>query len=54
LWILSKRLERGTFSWPKSVEPKAAKLRLTPEALALLMDGVEMRGAKLRPSYERE
>ncbi len=54
LWILSKRLERGTFSWPKSVEPKAAKLRLTPEALALLMDGVDMRGAKLRPWYERE
>ena len=54
LWILSKRLERGTFSWPKSAEPKAAKLRLTPEALALLMDGVDMRGAKLRPWYERE
>jgi transposase len=36
------------------VEPKAAKLSLSPEALALLIDGVDMRGAKLRPWYERE
>jgi transposase len=54
LWVLSKRLEKGTFSWPKSVEPNAAKLSLSPEALALLIDGVDMRGAKLRPWYERE
>jgi len=25
-----------------------------PEALALLTDGVDLRGAKLRPWYERE
>jgi transposase len=54
LWVMSKRLEKGTFSWPKSVEPKTAKLSLSPGALALLIDGVDMRGAKLRPWYERE
>jgi transposase len=54
LWVMSKRLERGTFSWPKGVEPKSSKLRLNPEALALLIDGVDMRGARLRPWYERE
>jgi transposase len=54
LWVLSKRLERGTFSWPKGADPKAAKLSLSPEALGLLIDGVDMRGAKLRPWYERE
>ncbi len=54
LWILSKRLERGTFSWPKSVEPEATKLKLSPEALAMLTDGVDLRGARLRPWYERE
>ncbi len=54
LWILSKRLERGTFSWPKSVEPEATKLKLSPEALAMLTDGVDLRGATLRPWYERE
>ena len=54
LWVMSKRLERGTFSWPKGVDPQVAKLKLNPEALALLIDGVDMRGAKLRPWYERE
>jgi transposase len=54
LWILSKRLERGTFSWPKSVKPEATKLKLSPEALAMLTDGVDLRGATLRPWYERE
>ncbi len=54
LWVCTKRLEQGTFSWPKSAEPSAAKLRLTPEALALLTDGVELRGVRLRPWYERE
>ena len=54
LWVCSKRLEQGTFSWPKSVEPQTTKLRLSPEALALLTDGVDLRGPKLRPWYERD
>lgn len=54
LWLCAKRLEEGTFSWPKSVAAAAKKLRLTPEALSLLTDSVELRGAKLRPWYERE
>jgi transposase len=54
LWLLMKRLERGTFSWPKSIEAGRVKLKLTPEALAMLTDGIDLRGAKLRPWYERE
>jgi transposase len=53
LWLMSKRLEAGTFSWPRDTEGKK-KLMLRPEALAMLTDGVELRGAKLRPWYERE
>jgi len=53
LWVLTKRLEQGTFAWPKVVEPGCTKLALTPQALALLTDGVDLRGAKLRPWYER-
>lgn len=53
LWLLTKRLEAGTFSWPKAVDPQTTKLHLTPQALALLTDGVDLRGAKLRPWYER-
>jgi transposase len=54
LWLLTKRLEKGTFSWPRSVEGQSGKLKLTPEALAMLTDGVDLRGARLRPWYERE
>jgi transposase len=54
LWVLSKRLGKGTFSWPKTIEPGTTKLCLRAEALAMLTDGVDLRGAKLRPWYERE
>jgi transposase len=54
LWVLTKRLEKGTFSWPKHLEPQTTKLKLTPQALAMLTDGVDLRGGKLRPWYERE
>ena len=54
LWVCTKRLEEGTFSWPKSVEPGRTKLKLSPEALALLTDGVDLRGGKMRPWYERK
>jgi transposase len=53
-WLLTKKLARGTFSWPKSVEGGAKKLQLAPEALAMLTDGIDLRGAKMRPWYERE
>ena len=53
LWVCTKRLEQGTFSWPRHVAPDTTKLKLTPEALALLTDGVDLRGGQLRPWYER-
>ena len=54
LWLLIKRLEKGTFSWPKNIEEGRVKLKLAPEALAMLTDGIDLRGAKMRPWYERE
>lgn len=54
LWVCTKRLEQGTFSWPAPAAAGHAKLSLTPEALTLLTDGVDLRGAKLRPWYQRE
>lgn len=54
LWLLSKRLEQGTFSWPAAAQSGQVKLKLTPEAFSMLTDGMELRGAKMRPWYERE
>jgi transposase len=53
LWLMTKRLEEGTFAWPKLEEIGASKLALRPEAFAMLTDGIDLRGAKLRPWYER-
>jgi len=38
LWVMTKRLERGTFSWPRSVDGAATRLSLAPEAFAMLTD----------------
>ena len=54
LWVCTKRLEQGTFSWPAPVDGGSTKRSLTPEALTLLTDGVDLRGAKLRPWYQRD
>jgi transposase len=53
LWLMTKRLEEGTFAWPKREEIGAAKLALRPEAFAMLTDGIDLRGAKMRPWFER-
>jgi len=52
VWVLAKRLEQGRFSWPAPSEKKT-KLALAPEALALLVGGVELKSASLKPWYER-
>jgi transposase len=54
LWLLIKRLEQWTFSWPQAGDLQKVKLKLAPEALAMLTDGIDLRGARLRPWYERE
>jgi transposase len=53
LWLMAKRLEKGTFSWPKDPDGKT-KLALRPEALAMLTDGVDLRGGRMRAWYQRE
>ena len=50
--VLAKRLERGTFPWPQSAGEPGAKMRLAPQALQLLLDGVELKDAARRAWYE--
>ena len=54
LWVLSKRLEKGTFAWPRPGDGIGGKLPLRAEALSMLMDGIDLRGARMRPWYERD
>jgi transposase len=50
---MTKRLEQGTFSWPKGIDVQNGKLQLSPEALTLLLDGVDLRRGSMRPWYQR-
>ena len=42
--FFSKRLEQGTFSWPKPAADTGEKwLQIQPTALTLLLDGIELK-----------
>ena len=48
LWVCAKRLERGTFSWPRSA---TASLELSSEELTLLLGGIDLREVRHRRWY---
>jgi transposase len=52
MWVAIKRLEQGRFTWPKGVDAEE-KLELAPEALALLLDGIDLKQGSLKPWYQR-
>ena len=52
VWVLAKRLEQGRFSWP-APSARSPKLALAPEALALLVGGIELKHGSLKAWYER-
>ena len=47
IWICAKRLERGTFNWPRTTETEPAVLRILAEELMLLVSGIDLE--KTRP-----
>jgi len=51
VWLLAKRLEQGRFSWP--VGSDGVKLALSPEALAMLVSGIELKDGCRKAWYER-
>lgn len=52
LWVLAKRLEKGTFSLPSSASKKGEKISITPEAYQLLVQGVELKNGMTRAWFE--
>ncbi len=54
VWCSTKRLEQGTFGWPAPSDPSQQHLDISPEALQLILDGVDLHKGTLRPWYERK
>jgi transposase len=52
LWILSKRLEEGTYRWPDP-RPGESKVRIGTEELALLLGGLDWPETKRRRWWRR-
>jgi len=50
-WVFAKRLEEGRFSWP--VGSDACKLSMSPQALAMLLDGIDLKKSCKKARYER-
>ena len=52
LWVFAKRLEKGRFSWPKGLQNKD-KVKLTTEALQMLLSGIDLKDGMKKAWYER-
>ena len=52
LWVCAKRLERGTFRWPRA-DAGMRSLTMRPEELAMLVNGMDLTVAQPRANWYR-
>lgn len=52
LWVFAKRLERGTFAWPR-VDDARARIELRYEELLLLLNGIDAGELRERKRWRR-
>jgi len=52
LWVMAKRLERGRFCRPHGLQGEKTKLQLKPEALEMLLSGIDLKDGMQRAWFE--
>jgi transposase len=52
IWILAKRLKRGRFCRPRPLMDGEFKIALKPEALEMLLSGIDLKQGMQRAWYE--
>jgi transposase len=50
--IVHKRLERGTFTFPRQVRPGVSSVELDADELAMLLEGIDVSRARRSPRWE--
>ena len=50
--LFYKRLERGTFRLPAEVDAAATHLEMEAAELSLMLEGIDLRGARRRPRWD--
>jgi len=50
--IVHKRLERGTFTFPRQVQPGVSSVELDADELAMLLEGIDVSRARRSPRWE--
>jgi transposase len=53
LWLCSKRLEKGRFSWPAQGDNQG-RVRMSSEELTLLVGGIELSRSRKKEWYRKE
>lgn len=52
--LLAKRLEMGRFTLPRAADADTKTLKLTSTELALVLDGIDLTGARRSKRFERD
>ena len=53
LWLCTKRLEKGRYSWPSQLPAGAACVTLSAEGLALLVGGIDLSQTRRKNWYRK-
>ena len=48
LWVLARRLEKGTFNWPENIHDQQPRIELSHQNFHMLMGGVDIKNTTER------